>query len=86
MKTTVDIPDSLLQRAKVTAAQVGTTMRSLLIRGLEQAVDEIDTRKDAGKPAWMAAFGGMRPYREESDQIRSAIEDEFERIDDEAWQ
>lgn len=35
MKTTIDFPDELLHRAKVAAAQRRTTLRELVVRGLE---------------------------------------------------
>ena len=38
MRTTVDLPDSLYDAAKVAAAQRRTTLRELLLRGLEQVL------------------------------------------------
>ena len=35
MKTTVDLPDSLYRRAKIRAAERGTTLRALLLESLE---------------------------------------------------
>jgi len=35
MKTTIDLPDSLLRRAKRLAAERGTTLKTLMIEGLE---------------------------------------------------
>ena len=35
MKTTIDFPDELLHRAKVVAAERRTTLRELVVRGLE---------------------------------------------------
>ncbi len=46
MKTTIDFPDDLLYRAKVVAAQRRTTLRELVVRGLETvtsgASDEVN--------------------------------------------
>lgn len=39
MKTTIDFPDKLLHRAKVVAAQRRTTLRELVVRGLESVTD-----------------------------------------------
>jgi NADH dehydrogenase/NADH:ubiquinone oxidoreductase subunit G len=39
MKTTIDLPDELLQRAEATAVQGKTTVKDLLIRGLNHAID-----------------------------------------------
>ena len=35
MKTTIDLPDEILHRAKVVAAQRSTTLKQLFISGLE---------------------------------------------------
>lgn len=37
MKTTIDVPDDLLHRAKITAAQRKTTLKELVLQGLEYA-------------------------------------------------
>ncbi len=36
MKTTIELPDPLFRRAKVFAAQHGTTMRELVVEGLQR--------------------------------------------------
>lgn len=35
MKTTIDLPEDLLHRAKITAAQRKTTLKELVLQGLE---------------------------------------------------
>jgi hypothetical protein len=37
MKTTIDLPDDILHRAKIFAAQHRTTLKDLVIQGLEHA-------------------------------------------------
>ena len=44
MKTTVDLPDTLYRRAKIRAAERGTTLRALLVESL----DEHLSRQDGG--------------------------------------
>lgn len=39
MKTTVELPDRLFRRAKVLAAQRGTTLRELVVEGLRQVTE-----------------------------------------------
>lgn len=46
MKTTIDVPDELLHRVKVVAAQRRTTLRELVVQGLHFAL-----RQDGGDPA-----------------------------------
>ncbi|MDZ4789504.1 MAG: hypothetical protein SH807_11250 [Blastochloris sp.] len=43
MKTTIDLPDEILHRTKITAARRRTTMKALLIEGLEKVLNEEDT-------------------------------------------
>lgn len=37
MKTTIDLPDDILRRAKIVAVQRKTTLKDLVIQGLEHA-------------------------------------------------
>lgn len=54
MKTTVDLPDDLLERAKAMAASQGTTLKSLIEEGLRWVISrrrrkgEHFTLRDAG--------------------------------------
>jgi len=43
MKTTVELPDNLAQRVKITAAQRGTTFKKLVIEGLEHVIGSSKT-------------------------------------------
>ena len=38
MKTTIDVPEDVLHRAKVVAAQRRTTLREMVLRGLDQVL------------------------------------------------
>ena len=40
MRTTIDIPDETLRELKVKAAREGTTVRQLVLRGVERALTE----------------------------------------------
>ena len=57
MKTTVEIPDSLLGEARKLAVREGTTVRALIEEGLRKVLTE---RKDAGTfRLRKASFGGQ---------------------------
>jgi hypothetical protein len=57
MKTTVEIPDSLLGEARKLAARENTTVRALIEEGLRRVLTE---RKDAGAfRLRKASFGGQ---------------------------
>jgi len=51
MKTTIDLPDEILHRAKVVAAQRRTSLKELFLSGLEMAL-----KADAEQPARQAAL------------------------------
>ncbi len=46
MKTTIDFPDDLLHRAKIAAAQRKTTLKELVLQGLDYAIAHPISRPD----------------------------------------
>lgn len=70
MKTTIDIPDDLLHRAKVAAAQQRTTLRELVTKGLDRALrpreDEGDRRTALARLERGLRLRGQPLSREES--------------------
>ena len=71
MKTTVDLPDELLVRAKKQAAETRTPLRLLIERGLRREL------ADRGRPPsnavprkvrWVVAPGGLPPGVDVSDR------------------
>ncbi len=54
MKTTVDLPDSILERTKIAAARRRTTIKNLIIEGLETVLREDAPADDT--EAFVAAF------------------------------
>jgi hypothetical protein len=77
------MPDALFRRAKAAAAERGTSLRELVTQAVSEKLD-----RDAGtgiqKP-WEKAFGGLKSLRKENRRIEAIIEDEFERIEPDAW-
>ena len=56
MKTTLDIPDSLLRQVKARSALNGTSMRDFFVEVIEARLDA--DQKQVGKPCgWRAVFG-----------------------------
>ena len=51
MKTTIDLPDALLHLAKVTAARRRTTLKDLVVQGLEQVIHAPPSAKSAPSSA-----------------------------------
>jgi hypothetical protein len=55
MKTTIEIPDSIARQARLLAAERHTTLRALVIQGLEQVLSEKQvTAKDRAKKLFAA--------------------------------
>ncbi len=43
MKTTIDLPEELLERSKITAAKRRTSFKKLVIEGLEKVISSDET-------------------------------------------
>ena len=55
MKTTFELPDSIVKKAKVIAAERRTTLRALVVQGLEHVIMEKHvTAKDRAKKLFAA--------------------------------
>ena len=75
MKTTVEIPDALLEAARRVATRRGVTLRTLIEEGLRQAVKS-DTRRSPFRLQDASVGGsGMDPAFEQADweKIRDVI-------------
>jgi hypothetical protein len=74
MKTTVQIPDPLLRRAKSIAREEGTTLAALVEEGLRRAVDERERKRVTFKLKDRAVGGrGLSPdYQGSWERVREA--------------
>jgi hypothetical protein len=72
MKTTVDIPDDLLIRAKKRAAETRTPLRTLIARALRRELSATGGRaRAAGKRVrirWVTEPGGLPPGLDVADR------------------
>ena len=61
MKTTIDLPDTLLIEVKKLAAERRTTIRALVERGLRRVLAEDDRGQTGQRPAirWVTVEGGL---------------------------
>jgi hypothetical protein len=77
MKTTVELPDELLIRAKKRSAETRTPLRVLIERGLRRELSSSSARggvrHTARKIKWVVAPGGLPPGLDVSD--RSSLHD-----------
>ena len=60
MKTTIDLPEALLRRAKATAALRGRKLRELVVEGLERVIS--DPASASGGPTVVSAYDLMKEY------------------------
>lgn len=81
MKTTLEMPDATLRKAKAKAAERGIPLRQFVT----EAVEEKLAAPTPGKP-WMEGFGKLRHLHKETERINQVIEEEFEQIEPEDWE
>lgn len=82
MKTTLDIPDDLFRKAKITAAEEGRSLRELVAEALREKLSGKTTV--VAQPPWMkffGAFGNSEDDRADGRRIQAAIDEEFGKID-----
>jgi hypothetical protein len=60
MKTTIDLPDEILHRAKVVAAERRTTLKALILAGLDQVLCSITQAPDVQAAALDRLHKGLR--------------------------
>ena len=78
MKTTVELPDDLLRRAKAQAALQGRSMKDLLTQALRAHLDG-----PADRQGWRRVFGKARP--EQVAEVDAAVAEDLETIDPDTW-
>ena len=76
-KTTLEIPDAILRRAKSVAAERGMPLRAFISEALAEKL-RADNRR---AKSWMSAFGKLRHLRKETAKINRVIQEEFEHIE-----
>ncbi|MDQ6911787.1 MAG: hypothetical protein M3119_05565 [Verrucomicrobiota bacterium] len=80
MKTTVDLPSTLLREAKAVAARQGRTLRDFVAEAMHEKL-----QTTPGEKPWMKHFGSLSKLRKESRRIEKVVEREFEKIDRRQW-
>ena len=77
MKTTIEIHDVLLRKAKATAAQRGVSLKDLLNEALTEKLRSTRGRAVTQDPAWMAGFGKLRRLHRETVRIQAVVDKTF---------
>lgn len=82
MKTTLEIPDPILRRAKARAAEQGIPLRQFVSEAVEERLNAGDSETE--KP-WMKHFGGLRHMKSDIERMQRIIDEEFGQIEPEDW-
>ena len=82
VKTTLEIPDPLFRKAKITAAQQGITLREFVNDALREKLST-GPAKPGAEPAWMKFFGAGKPFAAAIREVDRVVEEEFGRVEDE---
>jgi plasmid stability protein len=82
MKTTVELPDRLYRQLKARAALKGQSIKAFFIDAIRDklAAEQSPQKKAAG---WKAVYGKAK--KEDMEELRRIIDEEFARIDPEGW-
>jgi uncharacterized protein DUF6364 len=80
VKTTLEIPEAIIRRAKARAAATGQTLTRLVTDALQEKLAKPTARP---RRPWMKLAGAFRKDRVESRRILDRIEQEFEVLEPE---
>jgi hypothetical protein len=83
MKTTLEIPDPVLRRAKAVAAQRGIPLRVFVTEAIEEKLS--GTSHKGAKP-WVRLAGGLKHLHKETLRIDGIIKREFGKIETVMWE
>jgi len=83
MKLTVEIPNTLLRRARAQAAKFGQTLGKLVSEALEDTLKGKAGTAHPREPGWMRGFGKLRHLSKETARIQQQLEAVFELIEPE---
>jgi hypothetical protein len=77
VKTTLEIPDPILRKAKVKAAERGIPLRQFVTEAVQEKLAAV---KPIERP-WMKAAGKLRHLHAETVRIQRIVDEEFEQIE-----
>jgi len=82
MKTTIEISDELLRRAKATAALRGESLREFISHALEARLAST-SQSPVPRSGWRSVFGRAKPSTVQ--HIDKLLAKEFEHVDSTKW-
>lgn len=82
MKTTIELPDELLNEAKATAAREGRSLKDFFTDALRDRLERPE-QVETGREAWRSLFGSANPAAVR--QVDEAVAEDLETVDPERW-
>ena len=82
MKTTLELPDSLLQAAIAVAARDGLPLGDFVAEAIQL---KLSSASDPAAKPWLKHFGSLRHLHAETESLNKLITDEFENVDPCDW-
>lgn len=83
MKTTVEIPDPLLRKAKSRAIERGQSLKQFVTEAIREKLGAKRGSAHPNEPEWMRGFGKLRRLRKETTRIQARIDEAFEVVEPE---
>lgn len=83
MKTTIELPDELLRRAKAEAALRGESLKAFIEEALTERLRRVGAEPPAPEPGWRRVFG--RAEAEDVAEVDAIVERDLEVVDPEEW-
>ena len=75
MRTTLNLPDALVEQAKATASRDGRTLTSLVEEGLRAVLQARAAPRAVSLPAYGSGAGAMLVDLDDRDALAAALED-----------
>jgi hypothetical protein len=82
VKTTIELPDDLLQQAKAAAALKGESLKDLFTAALSSHLERFGGAA-SGEKGWRRVFGRVAPSAVEAVDV--AVGEDLERVELESW-
>ncbi len=84
MKTTLAVPDALLQQAEAAASLNGESLQRFVVEALQAHLQRGTKDKEASpQEGWRSVFGKATP--EQVEPVDAIISEEFERVEASGW-
>jgi predicted transcriptional regulator len=76
MKTTLELPDQLIRRAKAMAAARGQSLKEFVAEAVQDKLERGCGRAAASEREWMQGFGKLKHLRKETVRVQAVIDQE----------